>query len=262
MSNNLKSIEFVFENCEHMSFPGNVIGELDIDDIKRHICRVAVNAFQDYYASGHVFVEIFTEGNTDYYPFGVETNKQKKFDRLLAYNDITSVEIELDGERKETFLVNYNTGLAEDEPDLGADNQNQKVFLSELGNLYILIDAKKMMEDVISIERANDVQEMTFRKDMYDVGVEEYPVESLNSENLPDFYRYVVLTEKSSSGLELSATAVRVPDAKMGWKFVFEDEVLHFPSTWQYYNDKLSDFIDSNRDEFTMEKIRNLYPMI
>ena len=148
---NIKSITFVLENCDSISFPGNVIGDFRMGDFSKHICCTPVKAFERYNVARHVFIELYADGDTNYPEFGFEDKQRSKFDRLFEHLDITQIEIEYEGGTKEKYYVSYDEGKAEG--ILGAENINEKVLLSNAGNLYILIDADLEMEDVLDMDK-------------------------------------------------------------------------------------------------------------
>ena len=49
---------------------------------------------------------------------------------------------------------------------LGAPNKNQKSYISDLGNLYVVISEKEQFEDVFNKEKINDKDVVNFHKEM------------------------------------------------------------------------------------------------
>lgn len=270
----VKEIEIGFENCEVMTFNKNIIGALYIDDIQTSIRRVACNAIEKFQIAKTFAIELFDEGNEDYYPLDVQEDdwKTKKFARIMQYDDITTVDVIYEDDSRESFYVDYDAG--KDEDSLGAPNMNQKTYLSELKNLYLVISATKNLDDYFDKAKINDADNISFIKEMYDVGDVEYEEEELTIDNLPEFYRYIQLSEKigPESWNREYMVAVRVPaprsDAPNGWKFVYEPdperECLNMPDKWQYFSNHLQNFIlgthQKKDDDFTIEKLKEKYP--
>lgn len=254
-----KQINLVLENCDVISIPGNTIGNFELSNIQRYIKRVAVNSILDYNVANKVILEICSEANTNYQEFNQEDDQftHSKFDRLINYKDITAIELEYKDGTKSEFYVDYDC-----ETDF-EDNKNEKVYLSKLGNLYIVIEKDKTIEDYFDINELNDSQKILFHKNMLNIGVIEYNIQPLTYNNLPDFYRYVYISSDTDDQYKRDALAVRVPDNKLGWKFIYEDNSreLHFPNKWQYCNDKIAEFIDNNNKSFTLNELKEKYSL-
>ena len=252
----IKSIELVFENCESVTFERNVIGTVNIEDIKRVFRRIACNSISSYTTAETVAIEIFADGNAEYDPFKVD-DKERVFDRIARWIDITYIVIGYENGDAEELYVDYDSGEKDDM--LGAPNVNQKTYLSDLGNLYIIISAKDVnFEDQFgSKEELNDSERNEFIKEMYDIGIKEEPYHEYSAESLPDMYRYVYLADDTSVAL-----AVRVFDKNSGWKFVFQEPnwELNFPTKWKYLESNIEEYVNKTHDGFSIEEIRKKYP--
>ena len=222
----IKNLTFVLENCEHITVKGNTIGSFDITGIEKMIRRVACNEIGKYEVANSVAIELFPEADTKYNSFG-EVSKSTAFKRLSEYADITGIEIEYDNGETESFLVDYDTG----EYDyLGKDE----------------------IEDKDTIEYLHDA---------YNIGIETESEHEWSPKDMPELYKYFQLAGFDDRGQMAYSTAVRVPDGD-GWKLVYEkcDTEIRFPKTWEYFNSKLQKFINDNNEDFSIEKIKEMYP--
>ena len=246
----IKEIEFVFENCETCTVKENAIGDFEISGIETINRRVACNAIDKYQVAKHVKMELFHEGEFALHSFDEpECDSKKVIERIMKYNDITSVCVTFDNGSAEEYLVDYDTG--EDEEELGAANLNQHTYLSRLGNLYLVIDKDTFVEQCFDMVDINDEEQMNLKKDLLDIGIKDEPEHPYNEDSLPDFYRYVYLNDATKGSL-----AMRVPDPDCCWKFVFdkESEPVHFPKTWQYVRSNICTMLD--KEDTKLSQIR------
>lgn len=153
----VKSVEFVFENCECFSIDAKYFGTLKLSDFHLCIQRIAANAIVKMNCVGTVAMEIFSDGNKKYAPFGCEDEAEKCFDRLNMYHDITSIEIIYDDDTSETYYVDY-------EGD--ATNEYQKNYMNNFGDMYIVISKDKGISDFFDEDEINDEEIISFAKDM------------------------------------------------------------------------------------------------
>lgn len=270
MHDGLKTVTLTLENCETIEIPRKFIGEFEISGTGKKISRLGCNYIGAYETADFVMMEIFKEADVRTRPFGFDDeDADSVFGRLTKYADVTHVGLEFDDGTKASYAVDYDEG--EQAGILGADNVNQKTYVSGLGNLYLLISKDAVLFDAFDRESIEDAEMTEFRKEMYDVGVEEEPEHEWKKTDLPDFFRYVQLMEKDEDGEPDYCTAVRVPDPKTGWNLIFESprgdgdevKVFHFPETWRYYDSKLSKFIEERNaeknPEFTLESLRKRF---
>lgn len=159
--NNVKSIDIVLENCEVYTFPKEDIGYFEISDIREKIFRCACNAVSKYKTAYCVDIELFDTNRFQTTTFD-ENNKTDTFKRILEGNDITQIHISYEDDTEEQYLVDY-IDLSE---ALGAPNENQKSYISELGNLYVVISEKEQFEDVFNKEEINDKEVVDFHREM------------------------------------------------------------------------------------------------
>lgn len=167
----LKTIEIGFENCESITISKNMIGEFNLDDTRPIIRRIACNSISKYWAAGEIQMELFRCKNQTYKPFG-QLEEQDMLERVSQYRDITSIDIIYEDGTTEFYLVDYDEG--ENEGCLGAENINEDLYVSELGNVYICISrCKKKVADYFDLNEINNAETVELRKKMMDIGIEE-----------------------------------------------------------------------------------------
>lgn len=159
----IKEVEFIFENLESVTFPSNVIGTLEIDDIGLRVARVACNAFERYMKAGDFAIEIFKEGDTQNAIYG-----KSWIWRIAKFHDITSVIVRYHGGKEDTFRLIY--ACENDDTD---ENLYQKNYVSDCGNLYIVVHPSKTIDDYFDIQRLDDEEHMHFMKGVFGIGEAE-----------------------------------------------------------------------------------------
>lgn len=256
MYKNLKEIIVGFENCEDIKIPGNAIGAFLIDGIHPVIRRVACNSISKYLVADEVVMEIFSEGNYKYKPFGC-MDEEESLTRLAKFNDITSITTIYEDGSEDTFLVSYDEG---DDGNIGAENINEDIYVSDLRNIYIVISTEnKTVKDYFDLEEINDEDSINHAKDMMDIGIEEEEIKELSKDSLPELYKYVYIQDKDGN----NALAVRVEDDDSGWKFVYEDIEKKglIPVNWKYPNTKIREFIKNKNIEgkFSLDTLKDKY---
>lgn len=157
----VKSIDIVLENCEVYTFLKEDIGYFELSDIREEIFRCASNAISKHKTAHCVNIELFNNHRLQPITFN-ENEKTDVFKRIFEGNDITQIHIRYEDKTKEFYLVDYN----ELNEALGAPNKNQKSYISDLGNLYIVISAKEQLEDVFNKEEINDKEVVEYHKEM------------------------------------------------------------------------------------------------
>lgn len=164
---NLKSITFGFENCEIITIEGKYVCQFLVDNFHTYFSRVACNAIEKVDIAETFAIEIAALADGPYNPFGRVEWGSTKFKRFLAYNDITSIQFTLyddDGENEQTYY--YWTKWVGDNEEI---NDGQYTYLSNLGNLYIVISKDKKFEDFFDKETINDEDAVNLHFDMCDV---------------------------------------------------------------------------------------------
>lgn len=159
----VKSIGFGFENCEYFSIDAKYFGAFQLTDFCTSIHRVASNAILKMNLVDTVVMEIFSEGNGQYKPFGVGDEVNNFFDRLQTYDDITSISVTYDDDTVEEYYVDYKEAV---EDQLGSPNVYQHTYMNKFGDLYIIINKDKGIFDFFDEEEINDKDNLEFEKTM------------------------------------------------------------------------------------------------
>lgn len=159
----VKSIEFGFENCECFTIDAKYFGTLELMDFETQIRRNACNSISKTNFVNTVAIEIFSEGNGDYHPFEIKNETMKFFDRLQEYNDIVDLTITYSDDTIENYYVDYDEG---GDDSLGAPNINQHSYMNKFGDLYIVISKDKSIFDFFDEEMINDEKLMQMEKTM------------------------------------------------------------------------------------------------
>lgn len=177
--NEIKAIEFLFENCESFTIKKKYFGDFRIGGITFDIARAGSNSICKTWRANEIVMEIFREGNKAYVPFGGlmedtlgedTENKENEgcrvkcfFDRISWYDDIAAIDVIYQDGHREEYYTDY------DEERVGlfdTRNRNQKCLISTLGNLYLVIEEGKEIADAFDLEEINSQKEMDFKKDM------------------------------------------------------------------------------------------------
>lgn len=164
--NYIQSVTLTLENCETFTLPINVFGTFYIGHIYTSIRRTAMNMIAKFDRANEVVMEIF-------FPEAEERATKEFFfsgdyptilERLKAHRDITSITLtDKDGTRT-TYEVDYKDEV---EGQLGANNLNQKTYLSACGNLYIVIGENRHISDYFNEDIINNNGIMKIKKDWY-----------------------------------------------------------------------------------------------
>lgn len=169
----LKEITFVFENCDAITIDGKYVGAFLVDDIHTSISRIACNAIERMDAVHTFTIEIHKDANKERCPLGIEEYKQLTFERFDVYSDITSIQFELIEDYVEEGYVPmiehydyYIHWTGDDE----YENAAQKSYISEVGNLYVVIADGKEIDDFFDKEFIDDADHMDFVCSMYNIG--------------------------------------------------------------------------------------------
>ncbi len=174
----LKNVTLIFENCDYITIDGKYVGNLLVDDL--HICfrRIACNAIEKVETANTFALEIHRDANKDRYQFGqsdVPHFKQKTFDRIEEYDDITSIEFELEDayvEEGEIPRVEHYEYYVDWVGESEYENEAQTSYISSDGNMYLVIAKDKGIGDFFDMEEINDSEAMDFHFSMCDVGDE------------------------------------------------------------------------------------------
>jgi hypothetical protein len=156
----IKNIDLGFENCEVMSIDCKSIGHLHIDEIKDSIRRIAVNSVSKMRCCEHFSLSINRNDNISYLPFDQEEWEMNKFERITQSRDIVSVGVHYEDGTSEDFYVPW-------EGELDYSNECQNTYENEFGDLFLVINKNKKVEDVLNNSEINDKNRMDVIWKMY-----------------------------------------------------------------------------------------------
>ena len=130
---NIEAIEFVFENCECITVDSKYIGDLLIEGFKTNVRKLGVNAIREYTSCERIDLIIYKDGNTISESYG---DKYSVFDRILNWNDITSIYLKYEDDTEQEIFVPWD-----DENDCysNVNNKAQSSFVSD-EHLYLTIN--------------------------------------------------------------------------------------------------------------------------
>lgn len=155
----VKQIILGFENCEDIWFESNEIASIDIEGIKSSINRVTINSIEELTSCESCSIVLLPKADTEYMTFCDERSEYSKFERILRFDDITSVTaVYENGDGLEIYVPWKENAEAQ----CGAafpneTNVNQYSYLSKNGALYIYIDENgKRLDDVFDLNTIDD----------------------------------------------------------------------------------------------------------
>lgn len=159
---NVTKVRIEFENCEDVTIPIECFGDFYIGSIETRAYRIASNSICQYPIAHEVYFELFSEANTmSDYPENFWDTKYNVLERIQVFDDITRLVLSFDDDSlDETYVVDYD----DESPALGARNLNQKTYLSDLGNLYVVIQKGKDIKDYFTDFVINDEESIAFKK--------------------------------------------------------------------------------------------------
>ena len=165
MQEQIDKIEIGLENCELITIDGEHIGELNIEDIKYSINRIACNAILELYTCSHFSMSIHRDANKGektVSTVGVLDELRQPLNRLNKYPDITSLYVYFAGnDTPKQIRLMWTTG---DE----CNNPNQKTVFNRFGDLYIVVDEKLTIDDVFGNDTINEEDHVRFVWEMYE----------------------------------------------------------------------------------------------
>lgn len=165
MQEQIVKVELVLENCEVITIEGKYIGEFRLENITYSIRRKACNYIGESEVAKHFSMSINRDCNKEEATetsFGTATDwKRNKFERIRQYDDITSIYVYFKGKKKpKVFYTNWG-GESEYE------NDYQKSYINEFGDLFIVIDEKLNIEETFGTDEINDKEIIDFTWSMY-----------------------------------------------------------------------------------------------
>lgn len=165
----IKSIELIFENLDSFNIDQKYIGDFFLGECETQIKRNAVNTISRMEFANIVFFEIFKNGNEQYNEFD-SGDLIYNFDRILEYNDISSILIEYDDDTSESFFVDYSP----ENDEFGMPNIKQFSVVSDFGHLYCLIADKEKYKNELeelginsALNSMNDEKDIKFRERLF-----------------------------------------------------------------------------------------------
>ena len=168
----IENISFTFENCEYITVDGKYVGQFLAEDIKTYFQRIACNAINKMETIHTLVIELHKDANKPYSPFG-DKEQGTVFDRINTYNDITSICFDLVEpypEDKDCPTCEHYDYYIHWTGDSDYSNASQKVYISDLGNLYLVISENKGVDDFFDKDYINNEEAMEFSFDMCDIG--------------------------------------------------------------------------------------------
>ena len=170
----LKYITFLLENCDVITIDGKYIGNFLIDNIRTTISRIACNSIMKMDIADTIVIEIHKNANKKRHHFNFDSdyNEHTVFDRLQEWNDITSIKFKFE----EQYVEENKTPRQEEytyyvywEGNSDEENEAQSTYISNDGNLYIVISKDKTVEDFFDLELINDSEHMELCWRMYGI---------------------------------------------------------------------------------------------
>ena len=143
----LKYITFEFDNFDEHTIEGEYVDYLRIEDIQTSFVSCAPGDVDRLDFVGSFSVEINSKANTVHHNPNAGNREYFPF-KWLGYGDITQIKFELeDDDRKYSFPVMWS--------DTPSVNDFQKNYISKHGNMYIVINEHKGIEDFFNKELIN-----------------------------------------------------------------------------------------------------------
>ena len=144
-------LTLMFKNCESIDIPLKYVGHIFIGDIKTNIERITLDNISQRDVAKEFFIELFKEGDLPYdglYNCNI-------FERIVRYRDLYMLEIKYDDGKTQYITLAYQGS---------GHNIYQDSWISRLGNLYLVISARKCVDDYINDKEANNFLEVEMRK--------------------------------------------------------------------------------------------------
>lgn len=138
MKKDITKIEIGLENCEIITIDGRYIDYMSIKGISRSIYKSERHCLDHAYCN-HLSMIICENANNTENMF-LDTNI-KPFDRIKNCPDIVEITIFYFNGDAERIYVDWNENN-------DCENKYQKTYITEHGDMFILIDSKLSLEDV------------------------------------------------------------------------------------------------------------------
>ena len=128
---NIKAIEFVFENCECITVDSKYIGDFSMEGFETKIMGAGVCTIREYTTCEKINLVIYKDANITVESYG---DKYKVFDRILSWNDITSICLKYEDDIEREIYVPWD-----EENNNYNNNKAQSSFMSD-EHLYLTIN--------------------------------------------------------------------------------------------------------------------------
>ena len=126
----IKAIEFVFENLECLTVDSKYIGDFSMEGFETKIMGAGVCTIREYTTCEKIDLVIYKDANITVESYG---DKYKVFDRILSWNDITSICLKYEDDIEQEIYVPW---YEENNP---YNNKAQSSFISD-EHLYLTIN--------------------------------------------------------------------------------------------------------------------------
>ena len=126
----IKAIEFVFENLECLTVDSKYIGDFSMEGFETKIMGAGVCTIREYTTCEKIDLVIYKDANITVESYG---DKYKVFDRILNWNDITSICLKYEDDIEREIYVPW---YEENNP---YNNKAQSSFMSD-EHLYLTIN--------------------------------------------------------------------------------------------------------------------------
>jgi hypothetical protein len=171
----IRKLELVLENCEVVTIDGKYVGDFYVGDIKREIRRMACNHI-DKMDICHAFsIEIHTDANKKYAPFGDRKSETLVFDRLIKYDDITAITIHLYDQYDDNAKNDTSKDIIEHyymhwDGDDDYNNASQHSKIAKTGWFYMTIGTEMDLETIFPADDVDNEQYADLHSSMLDIG--------------------------------------------------------------------------------------------
>ena len=173
MQKQIEKIDFILENCEVITIEGEHIGEFNISDVEYSINRRACNSIDEMYTANHFSISIHRDANIEentIFTMGSISDKRNKLERIANIHDVVGIDVYFNqGWFKEPKVKSFYVDWSWDENDCMAEYRNryQKTHMNQFGDLFLVIDKHKRINDVFDLVKIEDKKNMDFVWKMY-----------------------------------------------------------------------------------------------
>ena len=126
----IKAIELGFKKCECLTVDSKYIGDFSMEGFETKIMGAGVCTIREYTTCEKINLVIYKDANITVESYG---DKYKVFDRILSWNDITSICLKYEDDIEREIYVPW------DEENNNYNNKAQSSFMSD-EHLYLTIN--------------------------------------------------------------------------------------------------------------------------